>query len=84
MCHAAGCCAWRRRDQGIAAITVPGTFADNAAVRVIDATGKIVMPGGIDPDVHMSHPFMTPDKKELLTRGSIRSAWRRFMVAPRR
>lgn len=26
--------------------------------KVIDATGKYVMPGGIDPHVHMELPFM--------------------------
>ena len=36
----------------IQAITAPGAFGDDAAGRVVDATGKIVMPGGIDPHVH--------------------------------
>ena len=36
----------------IAAIAAPGTFDDSQAARVIDASGKIVIPGGIDPHIH--------------------------------
>ncbi len=41
----------------IAALAAPGTFAADQARRVIDATGKIVMPGGIDPHIHCSWPM---------------------------
>ncbi len=40
------------KDDKIAALSAPGAFSDDQAKRVIDATGKIVMPGGIDPHVH--------------------------------
>jgi dihydropyrimidinase len=43
----------------IAAVGAPGTF-DNAK-RVIDATGSIVMPGGIDPHVHCKWYSPMPD-----------------------
>ena len=39
----------------IAAIGRPGTLAING-VRVIDATGKIVIPGGIEPHAHIGIP----------------------------
>jgi dihydropyrimidinase len=51
----------------IAAVAAPGVL--DAAARIIDATGRIVMPGGIDPHVHMQHPFITPDGETLYTRG---------------
>ena len=52
--------------------------------RVIDAAGKIVMPGGIDPHVHMQHPFMVPDGTILYTQGPTGSAWPRSTAAPPR
>src|SRR6202047_5275869 len=51
----------------IAAITAPGTL--HSATRVIDATGHIVMPGGIDPHVHLHHVGMKPDGTPLVTAG---------------
>src|SRR6476469_9971201 len=57
------------KGETIAAVSAPGVLAGTDAARVIDASGKIVMPGGIDPHVHMAHPFMTPDGKTLYTQG---------------
>jgi dihydropyrimidinase len=51
----------------IAAITAPGTL--RSAPRVIDATGHIVMPGGIDPHVHLHHVWIKPDGTPLVTAG---------------
>ena len=45
----------------IAAIAAPGTFTDANAHRTIDATGRIVMPGGIDPHVHCKWYSPMPD-----------------------
>jgi dihydropyrimidinase len=53
----------------IAAVTAPGSLPGTDAMRVIDAEGKIVMPGGIDPHVHMRHPFMVPDGTIRYTQG---------------
>ena len=44
------------------------------ADKVIDATGKIVMPGGIDPHVHLDMPFMgafSSDDYETGTRAAL-------------
>src|ERR1700736_1517280 len=51
----------------IAAITAPGTL--QSAGRVIDASGRIVMPGGIDPHVHLHHVWIKPDGTPLVTAG---------------
>jgi dihydropyrimidinase len=57
------------KDELIAAVTAPDTLSDEDAERVIDASGKIVMPGGIDPHVHMHHPWIKPDGTTLITAG---------------
>ena len=45
----------------IAAVAASGTFPQESARRLIDATGKIVMPGGIDPHVHCKWYSPQPD-----------------------
>ena len=41
----------------IAAVAAPGALGDEAG-RIIDASGKIVVPGGIEPHAHISAPIM--------------------------
>lgn len=43
----------------IVAVTEPGTLPD-AGARVIDASGKIVIPGGIEPHAHAAFRFVYP------------------------
>ena len=45
----------------IAAVANSGTIADDQAARVIDVSGKIVMPGGVDPHVHCKWHMPLPD-----------------------
>ncbi|MDA0340982.1 MAG: amidohydrolase family protein [Proteobacteria bacterium] len=45
----------------IAAITNPGAIGDDQAKRSVDVSGKIVMPGGIDPHVHCKWIMPMPD-----------------------
>ena len=51
----------------IAAVAGLGVLAPDSAKRVVDATGHIVMPGGIDPHVHMHHVWIKPDGSLLIT-----------------
>jgi len=53
----------------IAALGAPGTLEADAAKRVVDATGHIVMPGGIDPHVHLHHVWTKPNGTPLVTAG---------------
>ncbi len=53
----------------IIALAAPGTLAAESARRVVDATRHIVMPGGIDPHVHLHHVWIKPDGTPLVTAG---------------
>jgi dihydropyrimidinase len=46
----------------IAAVALPGQLAD--ALRVVDATGKIVIPGGVEPHAHVGAPISTAPQFE--------------------
>ena len=55
-------------DKGvIAAVTAPGTFTE--AARVIDAAGKIVVPGGVEPHTHLAHRIQMHPDDDLHTLG---------------
>jgi dihydropyrimidinase len=42
----------------VAAVVAPGVIPERDAARVIDARGKIVVPGGIDPHIHCKFPIV--------------------------
>jgi dihydropyrimidinase len=54
-------------DQKITAIAPAGSMAVPAGARLIDLTGRIVMPGGIDPHVHCAWPMPVPDGPPAFT-----------------
>jgi dihydropyrimidinase len=43
----------------IVAVAAPGTLTEEVR-RVVDATGKVVVPGGIEPHAHIAAPVMGP------------------------
>lgn len=62
----------------IAAITNPGAIGDDQAKRSVDVSGKIVMPGGIDPHVHCKWHMPLPgggvgytDGPEVVSRAAL-------------
>jgi len=48
----------------IAVIGAPGSLAPLGATRTVDATGQVVIPGGIDPHVHCRWPMPTPGQTQ--------------------
>lgn len=53
----------------IVAVAAPGTFTSDVG-RIVDATGKIVIPGGIEPHAHASMPLPYPNAREKGTRAA--------------
>jgi dihydropyrimidinase len=53
----------------VVALAERGGFPVPEGVRRIDATGKVVMPGGIDPHTHCLWPIPGPDGGTSLTQG---------------
>jgi dihydropyrimidinase len=54
------------KGEKIVAITNPGMLSYEGA-RVLDARGKIVVPGGIEPHAHVSHPINNLPERNLTT-----------------
>ncbi len=50
----------------IVAIGAPGSLTAIGAARTVDAGGKIVIPGGVDPHIHCSSPIPFPGRNEDL------------------
>src|SRR5262249_30395193 len=52
----------------IAPVGAPGSLSAIGAQRTIDATGQIVMPGGIDPHIHCGMPILGgPSNAEVMS-----------------
>jgi dihydropyrimidinase len=50
----------------IVATGAPGSLASTGALRTVDASGQIVIPGGVDPHIHCNSPIPFPGRNEDL------------------
>ncbi|HYM32732.1 MAG TPA: amidohydrolase family protein [Candidatus Cybelea sp.] len=48
----------------IVAVGAPGSLAAIGAARTVDASGQLVIPGGIDPHIHCSWPIPMPGQPQ--------------------
>ena len=54
--HGAGALDIAIQGETIAAVAAPAALRDMTAARIIDASGKIVVPGGVDAHIHCKWP----------------------------
>lgn len=63
-------------DEKVVAIAAPGSHGwSSEADTVIDASGKYVVPGGIDPHTHMELPFGGTSASDSFESGTRAAAW---------
>jgi dihydropyrimidinase len=61
----------------VAALSAPGLAweADKVIDKIVNATGKYVLPGGIDGHTHMEMPFGGTSSHDTFETGTIAAAW---------
>ncbi|MDT7564715.1 MAG: dihydropyrimidinase [Pseudonocardiales bacterium] len=59
----------------VVALLAPGSGLADSADRVIDATGKYVIPGGVDAHTHMEMPFGGTYASDTFETGTAAAAW---------
>src|SRR4026209_1207393 len=62
-------------DETITALGSPGYFTEEGCDRVIDASGKFVIPGGVAVHTHMELPFGGTFASDTFETGSRAAAW---------
>ena len=63
------------KDEKIVALTTTGQLSDDSASKVIDATGKYVLPGGIDSHVHYDLSISEAMSAQSAEAGSRAGLW---------
>lgn len=62
-------------DEHVAAVAAPSVAAEWTVDETVDATGKYVMPGGIDAHTHMEMPFGGTFASDTFSTGTTAAAW---------